>query len=335
MAALRSLALTFLVFTVLVAASDRIFLARLAPPARLDDNFSPAFLRYTLARLHDATPATVVLGDSVLWGYDLAPSQTAVSLLRDRGIDAVNLAYEGGSPVNTYAMLEALKLARVEPRRVVFNVNEKTFNASDGAYATVRPSVLTLISDRVSPADAALFANARPGRTAEAALDDAVCSVWQLYAMRSDVREALFGDVDAAHALAALLRRLTGASTRAALAHKPAPERFEGTYDLTPLDERNVSVHFLERGAALLRAQRIPAIAILTPTNHALLHEYVDNPQYARNLAYVRTLLERRGVRVVDLDRAFRVEDFIDNDHLTARANARLANLIAAELAEP
>ena len=83
--------------------------------------------------------------------------------------------------------------------------------------------------------------------------------------MRTDVREALFGDVDLAHAVSNLVQHLTGASARADLAHRPTADRFEGTYDLGPLDESNVSVHFLERAADLLRAERIPAIAILTP----------------------------------------------------------------------
>ena len=41
-------------------------------------------------------------------------------------------------------------------------------------------------------------------------------------------------------------------------------------------------------------------------------------------------MLERAGIRVLDLDAAFRADEFIDNDHLTAEGNARLARLLAA-----
>jgi hypothetical protein len=83
----------------------------------------------------------------------------------------------------------------------------------------------------------------------------------------------------------------------------------------------------------LLRVERIPAVAILTPTNHTLLHEYIDAPQYRSNLAYVRRILTGNGVRVVDLDSAFGPHDFFDNDHLTAAANHRFARTLAEDLA--
>jgi hypothetical protein len=44
-------------------------------------------------------------------------------------------------------------------------------------------------------------------------------------------------------------------------------------------------------------------------------------------------MLERGGVRVIDLDRAFPATAFIDNDHLTAAGNVRLATLLARTLA--
>ena len=94
-------------------------------------------------------------------------------------------------------------------------------------------------------------------------------------------------------------------------------------------------MHYLALLVAALRDAHIPAVAILTPTNHALLHPYVDTPQYAGNLAYVRRLIERSGARVVDLDRAFAPAEFLDNDHLTAAGNRRLARRLATELADP
>jgi hypothetical protein len=330
--ALRTVVIAALVFAAALALTDLLVRAALPSQARLSDNFSSAFVQTEIDRLRSEPPATIFLGDSVLWGYRLRAAQSAPALLAARGFRDVNLAYEGGSPVNTYAVLEVLLANGVRPERVVFNVNQKVFNAADSAYAKVHPSIWPLAQSHFSAADAALLAAQPAADTPDARLDRAIARVWKLYAMRTDVREMLFGDVDAAHALHDLLEIASGAKARSDAAHVPTADTFEGTYDLAPLDESNVSVHFLERTAEALRAAHVPAIAILTPTNHTLLHDYIDVPQYRNNLAYVRRLLERRGVRVVDLDAAFGPHDFFDNDHLTAVANRAFARALAVHL---
>ena len=153
-----------------------------------------------------------------------------------------------------------------------------------------------------------------------------------MYGMRADLRYALFGDVDAAHAFEAWIERRSGAAANIAAAHRPTPDRFEGTYDLSPIDASNVSMTFLGDTIALVRAEHVRAFAILTPTNHTLLHEYIDTPEYDRNLASVHRALAAGGVSVLDYDRRFGAPEFIDNDHLTAPGNRRLAALLAQDV---
>ncbi len=333
MTVLRPLVLAIVVLVSLLAIADVVFAATFASQPRLSDNFSSAFVRLELARLRAEPRATIVLGDSVLWGSDVSAAESVPALLARRGIRVANFAYQGGSPVNTYATLRTILASGVRPARVVFNVNQKTFNAADSAYSVVHPAIWELARPYFASDDARLVTTPDDAHSLDARLDRTIARYWQLYAMRADLRESLFGDVDAGHALDGLLERATGAGLRRRAAHRPTASDFEGTYDLTPLDGSNVSVHFLKRTIALLGAEHIPAIAILTPTNHSLLHPYVDAPEYAANLAYVRGLLARGGVRVVDADRAFGPEDFFDNDHLTAAASARLAARLARELA--
>ena len=158
-----------------------------------------------------------------------------------------------------------------------------------------------------------------------------------LYGLRSDIREVMYGDVDAVHALNRGLQRASGASARRDAAHRPTAERFEGTYDLTPLARSpdNVSLTFLRKTAALLAQRHIRAFAVLTPTNHALLHAYIDSPAYDENLRSVTALLERRGITVLDYDRSIPAAQFVDNDHLTAAGNRTFAALIASALRFP
>lgn len=302
---------------------------------RLGANFSSAFLELEIDRAARA-PArtrTVVLGDSVLWGYRLRPEETAPAVLARRGLPSTNLAFAGGSPANTYALVRLLLARGVRPRLVVFDVNQKTFNPADGAYARLHPALAPLARPLLGARDAALLGLGGDDGGLEARIDRGVSAVWRLYALRTDLRELLFGDVDAAHALHDLLAEASGAAARERAAHVPAQEDFEGTYDLAPLRADNVSVHFLAATLAALRAAHVPALAILTPTNHALLHAYVDTPAYARNVAYVRTLLERGGARVIDLDGAFAADGFFDNDHLTARASRRFAAALLPAIA--
>ena len=77
--------------------------------------------------------------------------------------------------------------------------------------------------------------------------------------MRSDIREVLYHD------------------DRESPPQRVTAAQFEGTYDLSPLTARNAGVRYLERTVASLRADGISVIAFLTPTNHPLLHEYIDS----------------------------------------------------------
>jgi hypothetical protein len=334
---LGALGVTALVLFALLALLDLAVVAWFPRFDRVSDNFSAAYLAREVDALAHDPPKTIFLGDSVLWGYRLPAADAAPTLLERKGLAADNLSFEGGSPANTYAMLRLLEAHGVHPRLVVFNVNQKEFSQADSAYQKLHPSLETLAWPLLTPDEQKLLTPTPPSTTQkpiEVALDRWVTSFWHFYALRSDLREMLFGDVDAVHALDDAIQVASGAKARSDAAHKPTPDRFEGTYDLSPIDPQNVSLIFLKKILALLARDHIPAIALLTPTNHTLLHEFIDVPEYQKNLAFTRKLLEAGGVRVVDLDRAFKAAEFIDNDHLTAAGNQRLAGLLGPVLAQ-
>jgi hypothetical protein len=242
----------------------------------------------------------------VLWGYRLPPEQTAVAILAARGCTCTNLAFKSGNPPNDYALARMFHARGVRPRVVVVEVNQRVLNAADPEYRTLHPGVAALAEPYLTSADRAWLDVPRVSGGIRGALDRTLANAWLLYAMRSDVRETLY-PVDDPPA-----PRATGAA-------------FEGTYDLSPLTATNVGVQYLQRTVAALRADGIPVVAFLTPTNHALLHDYIDSPPYGENTEYLRRLLERDGARVLDLDRAFPAREFIDNDHLTAAGQRHLA----------
>ncbi len=281
--------------------------------SRMRTDFSAAYLKREMRFLR-AHPGTVFLGDSVLWGYRIPADATAVAVLDAHGCACENLSFKASSPPNYYALVLLMERAGVHPNAAVVEINQKVLNPADSAYQRLHPAVEELALPLMDSKDAALLTVATPAPMLYRQADAALSASWATYALRSDIRETLAGDVDTKPA-----RRLTSAM-------------FEGTYDVGPLDETNVGVQFLEKTADRLRADRIPTVAFLTPTNHALLHDFIDNREYAARGAFLERIMRARGVRVLDLDRAFRTADFIDEVHLTPEAQLRLADILAKAL---
>lgn len=306
-APLALLGVGLLAALVVAAVESAIVATYFSHVTRMTADFSATLLRRQLLALAASPGRTVFLGDSVLWGYRLPADENAVSILDERGIATRNLAFKAGSPANYYALTRLMLAAGIRPRAVVIEINQKTFNEADAAYQTLHPSVASLAYPLLNGADRALLRLSAPPSGLAVRLDRTLSSLWLAYALRSDIRDVLYGDGDAP------------------LPDRLSPALFEGTYDLAPLEAGNVAVHFLAETAATLRRARIPALAFMTPTNHALLKEYIDNRQYRSNGVYLETLLRRYGVRVVDLDARFASADFLDNDHLTAKGQLRLA----------
>ncbi|MDE2482449.1 MAG: hypothetical protein KGN02_09700, partial [bacterium] len=134
--------LAYPVALLLLAILDAFLGAWHPLPERLPDQFSPAYLHLVLRDAAKTPPATLVLGDSVLWGYKIAPQQTAVAALQQELPDAhlINLAYEGGSTPNSSVLLDEALASGIRVRGVVVNLNVKEFNANDSAYRTLHPS---------------------------------------------------------------------------------------------------------------------------------------------------------------------------------------------------
>jgi hypothetical protein len=316
---------------IVLAVFDVVFVTLFPTFPRLADNFSPAYLARQAKQLAGTHPI-VVLGDSVLWGYKLPASDAAVTQLRQRDRRWTNFSYEGGSSANSYAVLRILQQAGVAPHAVVFNVNLKEFNSADSAYDKLYPGVERLAWPDLTAEERKKLEVVTP-QTLDAKLNAAVESVWPFYAMRSDLRAAVFSDQDAAHAIQDTMEGWDGTAARKAAAHRPTPDKFEGTYDLSPLDETNTEVFFLRRLSRALQTTGVPAYAILTPANHKLLHDYIDVPEYQAQLTFVTRLLGSYGVKVLNYDRAFAPDEFLDNDHLTPAGNVKLARMMGHDIA--
>lgn len=312
---------------------DAIFRALWHPrPDRLPEQFSAAYL-HTYIDAHAAGKPVIVLGDSVLWGYRVAASDSPVAALaRLRpGTPLLNLSYEGGSVVNSVFALRRALQRGVHPAAVIVNLNSKEFNAADSAYKRLLPALERTVAPSFTERDRARLTTL-PAPALADRLDAAVARVWALYRYRIDIRQALFGHDDFAGLVTAQLHRLTGEEARYERAHRPTADVFLGTYDLEPIAADNVEALYTRELRDELVRNRIPAVAFLTPANHALLGATLDDPAYRENLARIATMMRGSGIRVIDLDRLDVGGHFIDNDHLDATGGAILARRLAPEL---
>ncbi len=305
------IALVVLLAAILSCVFENVLIDLFLPHfARLTSDFSPAYLQREMRFLAAAPPRTLVLGDSVTWGYRITPRQTVVAVLAQDGCACENLSLKNGSPPNYYALVRIALAAGVRPRQAIVEINQKAFNAADPGFLVLHPALAQLAVPYLSAAERTELGLTPTSAAYPSALTRALDRLSSLYAMRTDIREAVYGDVDNAP-----LQRIT-------------PDMLEGTYDLSPLTEKNAGVRYLEQAVAALHAAGVPVLAYLTPTNHQLLHEYIDVPAYRANAAFLRAAVERRGARVLDFDRALPPNEFIDEAHLTPQGQRHLAALL-------
>ncbi|MBV8284015.1 MAG: hypothetical protein JO175_05145 [Candidatus Eremiobacteraeota bacterium] len=311
---LGALAVVAATVLALIVTENVLAAAYLNRIERFSTDFSSTFLLRRIQALKASGPEVVFMGDSSLWGYGLPPGSNAVAILAAEGCPCANLAFKAGSPPNYYALALLLQAAGYRPKLVVLEINQPAFNPADQGYATLHPGLATVARPLLDRPDWVALGLSTAPSSLPAEADRWLSSLWLVYGARADLRASILGDTDV-------------------VPKEPPPaDAFLGTYDLAPLDERNTGVHYLEKTADLLRRQGIPAVAFFTPTNHALLHEYIDVPEYASNGRYIAHLLERRGVAVIDLDRAFPAADFIDNTHFTKQGQRRLAAVLARRI---
>jgi hypothetical protein len=310
---------TVLVTIVLVVIAQNVALGIFFPDLkRLPSDFSPAYFERDLG-LAAAPPQTIFLGDSVLWGYRLRPDQTAVALMLSDGCRCRNFALKGGSPPNFYVIARLLERSHVRPLRVVIEINQKALNKLDPSYKTLHPSLAALAAPWLAKNDRDRFSIAASSSGPAAWFDRTFASVSSLYAMRADLRAVFFGDDDGSTA--------------------PPPstsvDDYFGMYDMRPLGDGNTGIAYLRKTLDTFRADGIPVTAFLTPTNHMLLHEFVDRPDYVANTAYLQKVLEAGGATVLNLDASFPRDEFFDNAHLRISGQHRLAGILEKALGEP
>jgi len=298
---------------------------------RLPAHFSGLYLQRYAA--HVVPGAIVVLGDSELWGYGIAAADSPVQRLARAmpGERIANLAYEAQTPIDADFLLRYLLARDLRPRAVVVEINPASFNETTPSYDTLNAALADLsLPSLVESFDGGKL-NAElagGGEDVGTRMDLFVAQHWLLYGLRVDLHQALFGNADLATAVQQRIEPYLQPAARGA-----ASAPFAAMYDLAPLDAGNVSYAYAEHLFAMLASHKIPALVLLPPVNHTLLHPYIDNALYVANLSRVERLARANGLSVLNLDAGIAATDFIDNTHLNAAGSARLARAMRLPLA--
>jgi len=320
-----------LIALALLAAADALCALYRPTPARLPEHFSSLYLdRYT-AQFTGPNRPVVVLGDSVLWGFGVAPKDGVVGRLRARfpGVPFANYAYEAEGPADVDFLLRYLFARGVRPRVVLLDLNTLAYNPFAKSYQELgralerkAPGLLEPFdSDKIELSDDV----AHP--TLEQKLDAFMQDHWQLYGYRVDIHQFLFGDADLATALWNRWNRR--------LRNDRSPDgrpKYFGLYDLTPLSPQNIAFAYSTHSLSMLAARRIPVVAFLPPVNHALVAQYIASPAYDANLHRLQTLGRSYGFSVINMDRLLKSANFLDNAHPNVVGNRRLADALSPAL---
>jgi len=302
-------AIAIAVTVALVALQNAALDAFFPQLSRVTHDFSPAYLSRYVGQMAAMPPQTIFMGDSIAWGYRLPDDANAVSILKSEGCACLNLAFNLENPTNEYALIRLMQHEGVRPKAIVLQLDQVAFNPQTMEYRALRDQVYEVTKGVLEPEDLALFHAPKSGFRDR--LDRAFARVSRLYALRADAREALVGEPPER------------------LSHVP----FRRFYSLAPLDERNVGIHYLERSLDLLRAAGTPVTAFLAPTNHVAFGADASDPRYLANAAYVERILAKHGARVLRLDALFGPGDFLDDVHLSAAGQRKLASILGARLA--
>lgn len=282
---------------------------------RFTSDFSPTYLQREITFIAAQPSQTIFLGDSVLWGFRVRPEEGAVALLQSRGFLCSSLSFKGSSPPNYYALSRLLLAAHIHPKKIILEIDMKLFNQRNNAYRRLHPSLAKLVSPLLDAEDKATLEPLAHQNPLVRRLVKTATSFSSLFAMRPDIKETLYGDIDPA--------------PKGTSAEELRRKYLKGEYVLNPLTVQNVGVRYLEKTVKLWSASGVPVSAFITPADHTRLRDYIETPTYRANRLFLLRLIEREGVRTLDLDNAFDTSAFLDEIHLTAQGQERLASILA------
>jgi len=202
--------------------------------------------------------AIVFLGDSVLWGYRLPADQNAVSLLAGARLRLSQSFIQERQPSQCVCARAADARRRRSASCGRHRGQPIRIQPSRHGVRNASSAIAALAATSPAPSDLGLLTLPPAPAPFVQRTNHALSSVSELYAMRADIRETLYGDVQPAP-----LPHLTVTCSKGRTILRRSGGRMSA---FTSWRKRRSDA-----------GRRIELVAFMTPTNHALMHEYIDN----------------------------------------------------------
>jgi len=313
-----------------------------------------------IGRSHN--PKVIMLGDSIVGGGACPKDQTMARHLErilrkafpGQSIEVWNLGMGGSRAADIYFLLK--QVIPLKPDLVILNSNYRLFSK---IYLGKKPMARPWLACKLEEEPSELLARI-PGVKEEAVdpREEKVSGYIErfsaLYAHRYDLKfyinQRLFGEP-----LPKVLERweklFRGWMTRALGGNvenkdnteevlflpwnrKPVPDigELKAYYELTPFSPDNINLIFSKKISQLLDCTRTPALVFLSPENHTLAGQIINNPLYEENLSRIGQVFSGHTFVCRNYDRAIEDRYFADKDHLTGEGNRVFAGILAQEV---
>ncbi len=314
---------------------------------RLPDRTLMGFDQYVQSLKANERVRIAVVGSSIMWGGFADPDDTLSSwMTRDyreqgRNVQAFNLGMNGARANDLYTLTASLTSARAVDM-ILLNFDYHFFNDNvpfEWRYPELKSKVASWAPASVDDTLVARIpASEPPTPTIETRLSTALSRVWKLYAERDYLDAIVFGGVPRTEFgkwAATLGYQIRG---RPWYRKKPASRlplrELKTQYAVEPFTNDDIYIQYL--AALLLKAQHddVPVVVFAGPLNTALLDKYRlwDRAAYARNVAFVRQLVESRGGGFLDLTASVPGSELGDTHHPLSAGYRRLASELIARI---
>jgi hypothetical protein len=309
---------------------------------RMPSRTSAGYTELISSMSAEKTPRVAVVGDSVVWGSNLAPAETLSTYLTDalraRGVTgarAYNLGFVGAHS-NDLLPVVAEVAQRHAADVILLNLDYRFYNPGSSVQSRY-PEIYSQVDWSTLPVPQGLAKppRAKTSTDAQRVGDDVVSRVWKLFSIRDYLMVSIFDETPSAAVarwFAVARARLAGRPiwVKKTASSLPLAE-LRRQFAVGTLDENNVYVRYLGAALDAARADNVPIVVWAGPVDaHLLDSEGIWNrDQYERNLAFLKNFVEARGGIFVDYTNALPPAEIVDSHHPMGVGYAKLAGLMA------
>mgnify|MGYP006286538037 CR=1 FL=1 len=293
----------------------------------------------------------VFVGDSVIAGALVEDNNDTIPAYFQKNfeyrVSVYNLGFPGNRPADIFFSTKKI-IDEDACDFIILNVNYAFFSDSMLEKSSIaRPKLFFDIMDTKSRKVLNLEDN-----KLETFLVTNLLSKWNIYKKREEISFSLFGQnlrekliigedglpeiLDENNALTTPVNYNNTLDTPWYETNFPPKkiEHWKNIFDTTTINDDNIGVYFFKKTLDKISSENIPAIVFLTPTNKEMiesLHLIKDYSRYEKNMSFLKNMINKKNIRLIDCTNIVESENFCDLYHLMPSGNQKLAQILFEE----